>query len=129
MQNQHSKFLRKRQSNLYYFFRANQQKADTKIYSSTLCIFTVNECDWHILAGNDNRIKSHCLTFINKYCRDPGCWIILYNIVNDILPDLLIRCGRNRGGFDSSRKSSNVRKRFYPHHDDSRTTSHNGEHF
>ena len=26
--------------------------------------FTVNECDWHILAGNDERINSHCLTCV-----------------------------------------------------------------
>ena len=34
----------------------------TKIYSLTQCSLTVNECDWHILAGNDKRINSHCLT-------------------------------------------------------------------
>ena len=33
-----------------------------KIYSLTQCSLTVNECDWHILAGNDERINSHCLT-------------------------------------------------------------------
>ena len=32
----------------------------TKIYSLTQCCLTVNGCDWHILAGNDDRIKSHC---------------------------------------------------------------------
>ena len=49
-------------NNSYYFSRANQQKAGTKIYSLTQCSLTVNECDWHILAGNDERINSHCLT-------------------------------------------------------------------
>ena len=49
-------------NNSYYFSRANQQKAGTKIYSFTQCNLTVNECDWHILAGNDERINSHCLT-------------------------------------------------------------------
>ena len=34
----------------------------TKIYSLIQCSLTVNECDWHILAGNDDRIYSHCLT-------------------------------------------------------------------
>ena len=48
-------------NNSYYFSRANQQKAGTKIYSLTQCSLTVNECDWHILAGNDERINSHCL--------------------------------------------------------------------
>ena len=48
-------------NNSYYFSRANQQKADTKIYSLTQCSLTVNEYDWHILAGNDERINSHCL--------------------------------------------------------------------
>ena len=48
--------------NPYYFFPANQQKASTKIYSLTLCSLSVNECDWHILAGNDKRINTHCLT-------------------------------------------------------------------
>ena len=37
----------------YYFFRANQQQAGTKIYSLTQCSLSMNECDWHILAGND----------------------------------------------------------------------------
>ena len=49
-------------NNSYYFSPANQQKAGTKIYSLTQCSLTVNECDWHILAGNDERINSHCLT-------------------------------------------------------------------
>ena len=48
-------------NNSYYFSRANQQKAGTKIYSLTQCNLTVNECDWHISAGNDERINSHCL--------------------------------------------------------------------
>ena len=47
--------------NSYYFCRANQQKAVAKIYSLTQCSLTMNECDWHTLAGNDGRIKSHCL--------------------------------------------------------------------
>ena len=49
-------------NNSYYFSLANQQKAGTKIYSLTQCSITVNECGWHILAGNDERINSHCLT-------------------------------------------------------------------
>ena len=49
-------------NNSYYFSLANQQKAGTKIYSLTQCSLTVNEYDWHILAGNDVRINSHCLT-------------------------------------------------------------------
>ena len=49
-------------NNSYYFSPANQQKAGTKIYSLTQCSLTVNGCDWHILAGNDVRINSHCLT-------------------------------------------------------------------
>ena len=48
-------------NNSYYFSRANQQKVRAKIYSLTQCSLTVNECDWHILAGNDERINSHCL--------------------------------------------------------------------
>ena len=51
-----------KRDNPYYFFPANQQKEGTKIYSLTQCSLTVNECDWHILAGNDERINSHCLT-------------------------------------------------------------------
>ena len=53
-------------NNSYYFSPANQQKAGTKIYSLTQCSLTVNECDWHILAGNDERINSHCLTRTGK---------------------------------------------------------------
>ena len=52
--------------NRYYFFRANQQKSDTKIYSLTQCSITVNKCDWHILKDNEERIKSHCLTHGEK---------------------------------------------------------------
>ena len=48
-------------NNSYYFSRANQQKEGTKIYSLTPCSLTVNECDWHISAGNDERVNSHCL--------------------------------------------------------------------
>ena len=48
--------------NPYYYFRANQQQAGINIYSLTLGSLTVKECDWHILAGNDERINSHCLT-------------------------------------------------------------------
>ena len=33
-----------------------------KIYSLAQCSLTVSECDWHIMAGNDERINSHCLT-------------------------------------------------------------------
>ena len=51
-----------KRNNSYYFSRANQQKAGTQIYSLTQCSLTVNEGDWHILAGNDERINSHCLT-------------------------------------------------------------------
>ena len=43
-------------NNSYYFSRANQQKAGTKIYSLTQCSLTVNECDWHILAGNTREL-------------------------------------------------------------------------
>ena len=53
-------------NNPYYFFRANQQQVGTKIYSITQCILSVNECDWHILAGNDERINTHCLSQWNQ---------------------------------------------------------------
>ena len=49
-------------NNSYYFSGANQQKEGTKIYSVTQCSLTVEECDWHILGGNDERINSHYLT-------------------------------------------------------------------
>ena len=48
--------------NPYYFCPANKQKAGTKIYSLTECSLSVNECDWYILAGKDDRINSHCLS-------------------------------------------------------------------
>ena len=54
--------LQKERNNSYYFSRANQQKVGIKIYSLTECGLTVNEFDWHILAGNDKRINSHCLS-------------------------------------------------------------------
>ena len=49
-------------NNSYYFSRANQQKRAPKSIHLTQCSLTVNECDWHILVGNDKRINSHCLT-------------------------------------------------------------------
>ena len=49
-------------NNSYYFSRANQQKAGTKIYSLTQYSLTMNGDDWPILAGNGERINSHCLT-------------------------------------------------------------------
>ena len=55
-------FKDNRKRHLYYFFLANQVKAGTKIYSLTQCSLSVDECDWYILAGNDERINSHCLT-------------------------------------------------------------------
>ena len=59
-------FLLYERNNSYYFFRANQQKAGTKIYSLTQCSLTVNICDWYILAGNGERINFHCLTRMSK---------------------------------------------------------------
>ena len=49
-------------NNSYYFSRANQQKAGTKIYSLTQCSLIMNGDDWPILVGNGERINSHCLT-------------------------------------------------------------------
>ena len=54
-------YVFKERNNSYYFSRANQQKAGTKIYSLTQFSLTANECDWHILTGNEERINSHCL--------------------------------------------------------------------
>ena len=49
--------MRKRQ---HILFLSNQStNTDTKIYSLTQCSLTVNECNWHILADNDERSKSH----------------------------------------------------------------------
>ena len=70
-------------NNSYYFSRANQQKAGTKIYSLTQCSLTVNECDWYILAGNDERINSHCLTRLH-----PDQSIMLINIQFEPQTDL-----------------------------------------
>ena len=54
-------------SNPYYFFRANQWKANIKIYSWTQCDPTVNGCDWHILVDNDERIVLHFLTWLSAF--------------------------------------------------------------
>ena len=43
--------------NPYYFFRTNQQKADTKIYLSTQCSHTVHGCDWHIFLGGGAKTR------------------------------------------------------------------------
>ena len=37
----------------YHFFRANQRKVNSKIYSLTDCDLIVNGCDWHILAKRE----------------------------------------------------------------------------
>ena len=44
----------------YNFFRVNQQEVNRKIFSFTRCSLTVNECDRHILTGNDERIVVRC---------------------------------------------------------------------
>ena len=44
--------------NPYHFFRANQQKANSKIYSLIQGDLTKNGCYWYILADNDERIVS-----------------------------------------------------------------------
>ena len=49
--------LRKRQSILFL----SSQSAKSMHRNLTQCSLTVNECDWHILAGNDERINAHCL--------------------------------------------------------------------
>ena len=56
---------RKRQSIL--FLSSQSAKRVHKIYSLTRCNLTVNECDWCILAGSDERINSYCLTRNLRY--------------------------------------------------------------
>ena len=68
--------------NPYYFFSANQQKPGTKIYSLPQCSLNVNECDWYILAGNDERINSHCLT----RCIRNKVWKQIHSQINSIIP-------------------------------------------
>ena len=42
------------------------------------CSLTVNECDWHILVGNDERINSHCgwvpSTYLPSTCMSPSTY-------------------------------------------------------
>ena len=45
----------------YHFIGANQRKVDIKILSPTQCEISKVWCDWHTLAGNDQRIVSHNL--------------------------------------------------------------------
>ena len=40
----------------YHLFGANQQKVNVKILSLTQCAISKDGCDWHILAGIDERI-------------------------------------------------------------------------
>ena len=54
--------------NPYYFFRGNQEKVNSKIYSLIQSDLTVNGCDWQILAGNHERTVLHRLT------RDSYSW-------------------------------------------------------
>ena len=43
----------------FILFLSNSKNLGTKMYSLTQCSLTVNECDWHILADNDERIDLH----------------------------------------------------------------------
>ena len=45
----------------YHFVWANQWKVGIKFFSWTQYAFCKDRCNWHILAGNDWRIKSHNL--------------------------------------------------------------------
>ena len=55
----------------YYYFWANQWKANIKIFSWTQYEINKDRRDWHILAGNDERIISHnlnrCLWVVGAY--------------------------------------------------------------
>ena len=62
--------MRKRQSIL--FLSKQSAKTGTKIYSLTQCSLSVNECDWHILEDNDERIRSHCLPFFQMTTSHKG---------------------------------------------------------
>ena len=78
----HPPFFHQR-NNPYYFFRANQQKVNCEIYSLTQCGLTVNECDWQILAGNDDRIVVHCQTrkvWIHQIVLLYKCWHFMSHI-------------------------------------------------
>ena len=44
-----------------HFSWANQRKADIKIFSRTQCKISKDRCNWHILAGNEERIVLHTL--------------------------------------------------------------------
>ena len=46
-------------NNPYYFYQANQQKANCKIYSLTQYGLNVNGCNWNILASNDDKTVAH----------------------------------------------------------------------
>ena len=59
-------FMRKTQSIL--FLSSQSAKSGHHNISLTQCSHTVNECDWHSLAGNVERINSHCLTRYSHDC-------------------------------------------------------------
>ena len=45
----------------YHLVRTNRRKPDIKIYSWSQYETSVKKCDWHILAGNEGRIKCSAL--------------------------------------------------------------------
>ena len=47
--------------NSYHFFWANHQQGVSKFFSWIQYDFSVNSCDWRILAGNEKRIGWYCL--------------------------------------------------------------------
>ena len=59
-----TKFTKHEREKQNYFFRANQRKANSKVYSLTPGDLTVNGCDRHILAGNRENVL-HRLTSKN----------------------------------------------------------------
>ena len=53
------------------FLSSQSATSGHQVYSLIQCRLTVNECDRQILAGNDERINSHCLTRIRPLWQQP----------------------------------------------------------
>ena len=60
----------------YYFFQANQWKANVRIYFRTPYEISVNWCDWPISAGNEEKIVRDFLTRDNAstVCLSDSAW-------------------------------------------------------
>ena len=75
----------------YHFFGSNQQNAGIKSFSWTQYDFSVNRCDWRILAGSDKRVVRNCLNRGNRLSCffETNRGVVNFSCDSDLFPTLL----------------------------------------